>query len=214
MLLLLLFLIPFGAALISVLSGKNVKRLAFVLSLLPLGLLLDNHAAWIGSNVDYAWLPVLSIDFHLSVDALSLLFIYLTAIIVPISLFAGAAPDSPSQCILWLHLATAGIVDWIFCSARPRFLYTVLGSDLAAALFYHHHVGRIIPLCSALEIHCLYGGRLCAFGCSGLGIIFAPQTHLIWMRLATQTDPLWVALVFFLAFAVKTPLFPFPCVAS
>src|SRR5690348_16540834 len=94
-----LFATPFITSafmfLLPAISGKNFKRLAFCFTLLPLLLLLANHSSWVGSNVQYAWLPTLSIEFHLSVDSLSLLFLYLTAIIVPISLFALRSAQLP-----------------------------------------------------------------------------------------------------------------------
>ena len=85
-----LFILPFVSAAIAFLvpglSGKNMKRLAFILSLLPLLVLIWGGYNWIGSEVNYTWLPQLSIHFHLRVDNLSLLFLYLTAIIIPISI--------------------------------------------------------------------------------------------------------------------------------
>jgi NADH-quinone oxidoreductase subunit M len=87
-----LFSIPFISAIIAFIiplsSAKILKTVAVILSFIPLAFLLIHHAHWIGSTVDYAWLPTLSINFHLSVDALSLLFLYLTALIVPVSLLA------------------------------------------------------------------------------------------------------------------------------
>src|SRR5262245_3860612 len=90
-LLMLLFVIPFLTSIVAFmipLSGTNLKRLAFLMSLIPLAILIYGHTTWIGSNVQYPWLPPLSINFHLSVDELSLVFLYLTAVIIPISILA------------------------------------------------------------------------------------------------------------------------------
>src|SRR5262245_59506871 len=95
--LLWLFLIPFLAAAFlfccSSISAKELKRLAIILSLIPLLLLILNHFLWIGSQVNYNWLPNLSIRFNLKVDSLSLLFLYLTAVIIPVSLAAMSSKE-------------------------------------------------------------------------------------------------------------------------
>lgn len=90
--LMLLFIIPFIASLVafvlSFVSSRNLKILSFLMSLVPLALLISNHAHWIGSHIEYAWLPALSIEFNLRVDSLSLVFLYLTAIVIPFSILA------------------------------------------------------------------------------------------------------------------------------
>lgn len=93
-----LFIIPFLASIVAFIfpsiSGKNFKRLAVGMSLLPLLLLLSFGVnSWVGDRVEYAWLSPLSIEFYLRVDSLSLLFLYLTAMIIPISLLAIHGKD-------------------------------------------------------------------------------------------------------------------------
>src|SRR5674476_128999 len=91
--LMLLFVVPFLASMLAFLlyavSSKQLKRIAVTMSLIPLAILLYDHGSWINAEVNYTWIPALSINFHLSVDALSLVFLYLTAIIIPMSLFAA-----------------------------------------------------------------------------------------------------------------------------
>ena len=86
------FIFPFISALASFalsIAGKKMKGAAFLLSLIPLLVLLFFGVdGWIGSTAQYSWLPSLGIEFFLRVDSLSLLFLYLTNAIIPISILA------------------------------------------------------------------------------------------------------------------------------
>src|SRR5262245_56484382 len=95
MLLILLLLWPFVAALIAFITPLSNRRsskiLALLLSLVPLLILILGHAYWIGTQLRAAWIPTLGIEFYLKVDSLSLIFLYLTAIFVPLSLTAAGS---------------------------------------------------------------------------------------------------------------------------
>src|SRR5690349_12279595 len=121
-----LFLFPFVASGLLSLFPLNpiqcLKRLAIVLSLGPLALLLYGHLFWLEARLDYAWLP--SIAFTLQVDALSLVFLYLTALVIPISLFSVeedrlAAPRLFYVLILLLQGLLIG-----FFTAHNLFVFT------------------------------------------------------------------------------------------
>src|SRR5262245_45738272 len=91
--LILLFSIPLIASLVSFISPFVSKRLlkpiSVVFSLAPLFLLVFTGSQQIKSQeIIYQWIPSLSIKFHLGIDSLSLLFVYLVSILMPITLMA------------------------------------------------------------------------------------------------------------------------------
>jgi len=87
-----LFFFPLVAAVLmlvpSPLPDKGLKRQAVLLSLVPLLILISFRTDILGASFQRAWFPALGIQFYLTVDSLSLLFLFLTAIIIPISLFS------------------------------------------------------------------------------------------------------------------------------
>ena len=129
-----LFVIPFIAALIAFTMPKITKSFAVALSLVPLLLLLWNHNSWIGSYEKLNWLPTLSIDFHLSCDALSLLFLYLTAVIVPVSLLAANNISLPNS-FYGLVLLLQGLLIGFF-TARNLFLFVLFWEAMLVPLYF------------------------------------------------------------------------------
>ncbi|HXF28498.1 MAG TPA: hypothetical protein VN457_01490, partial [Chlamydiales bacterium] len=85
-------LIPFIAALLAFVlptsSQKRLKQFAFLSSLLPLCILSWYNTALIGEDLNFSWMRSLSIQFHLHIDSLSFIFLFLANVIVPISILA------------------------------------------------------------------------------------------------------------------------------
>src|SRR4051812_34443340 len=92
----LVFGIPYLSALavlsLPVGSGKNLKRMAFVLSLLPLLLLVFGESL-VGSHIQMPWLSALSVEFYLRTDSLSLIFLYLTSVVIPLVILYESDED-------------------------------------------------------------------------------------------------------------------------
>lgn len=214
-----LFIIPFLASalvfVLSNLSGLNLKRLAFCFSLLPLLILLSEHASWLGSSVQYAWLPALSINFHLSVDALSLLFLYLTAIIVPISLFAvdSAKLNYPSTfygfvlllegLLIGFFTAADLVVFTLFWEAMLLPLYFIINlwgdakrNSAALKFLVYMIAGSVLMIAAVLAL--FFATDASTFNIDALAKIAGSAPYAPWLCAA-----------FLLAFSVKTPLFPF-----
>lgn len=218
-----LFLIPFLASVIafalSEISKKTLKHLAVVASLIPLFILLSSsYTSWLGQRVEYAWLPPLSIQFHLVVDSLSLLFLYLTAIIIPISLLAVENDDFSSSHVFYgFVLLLEGLLIGFF-TARDLVLFTIFWEAMLFPLYF------IITLwggekrrTAALKflIYMVAGSSLMIAAVLSLYISSAANGTGTFdldalARIAESTPhAAWLAAIFFLAFSVKTPLFPF-----
>jgi NADH-quinone oxidoreductase subunit M len=219
----LLFLLPFISSLAvlvcSFVSPGRLKRVAFALSLLPLAVLLINHSDWIGTHIEYDWLPALSVKFYLSVDALSLLFLYLVAIVVPIALMSVRSRDVPHANFFYaLVLFLQGILIGFF-TARDLALFTLLWEAMLLPLYFIVTLwggpGRreaattflIYMLAgSALMVAAVLSLYFSSVSINGTGTFSLDKLAEISSQLPHAS---WLAAVFFLAFAVKTPLFPF-----
>lgn len=203
------------------LPKKFLKATAVVLSLIPLAILLYGTAAgqWIGSQVSYAWLPFLSIDFFLRVDTLSLVFLYLTAIVVPMSLLSVRSEtlNSPHFFYGLVLLLQALLIG--FFSARDLALFTIFWESMLLPLYFIiTYWGGPQRQSAAIQflIYMIAGSALMvaavlflyfsAAAANGAGTFNLDS-------LAKISDSVphagWLFGIFLLAFAVKTPLFPF-----
>lgn len=217
-----LFVIPFLSSLalfiLSSVSQRNCKLLAVGLSLLPLAILLHGYSDWMGAQIDYLWLPFLSIHFHLSVDGLSLVFLYLTAIVVPIVFFATPRnllfPNSFYALVLLLQGLLIG-----FFTARDLALFVIFWEGMLLPLYFIINLwGGPTRQGAALKflIYMIAGSSLMVVATLGLyfavGMVHEGGSFNL-DQLASLTPYIphvsWFCAIFLLAFSVKTPLFPF-----
>jgi NADH-quinone oxidoreductase subunit M len=217
--LMILFLLPFAASFLMfslrVFSGKCLKRIAICLSLIPLIYLSYYHHQWIGSSVHYAWLPQLSIDFFLKVDALSLIFIYLSVIVVSTSLFAVKCTTLPSPNVFYgLIFLLEGLLIGFF-SARDLVVFTIFWESMLLPLYFIINLwgGPLRQMAALKFLIYMFAGSVFMIA-AVLALYFANGSNTFNMdELAQRTAvvaymPL-ICAVFLLAFSVKTPLFPF-----
>lgn len=201
------------------LHGKSLKYFAWALSLLPLAILLYGLKGWIGADVNYAWLPALSISFHLHVDTLSLFFVFLTAVIIPVSLMAVHSKDlAHPHTFFGLVLLLQGLLIGFF-TARDLALFTIFWEAMLLPLYF------IILLWGGPQreraaiqflIYMIAGSALMV--AAVLALYFAAASNAgggtfnmdALAKVSTAAPyAVWIFAVFLLAFAVKTPLFPF-----
>lgn len=221
--LMLLFIIPFIASLLtfclSFVSSRILKTIAFLLSLIPLGLLAYFHADWIGTSVEYPWFPAVSIAFYLRVDALSLVFLYLTAIVVPISILAVKRDHLPFPNVLFgLILFLQGLLIGFF-TARDLAIFVLFFEAMLLPLYFIINLwGGSQRQTAALEflIYMIAGSTLMIAAVFFLYITNASESgtgtfNLDTLATISSVAPhsVWLGAIFALAFAVKTPLFPF-----
>lgn len=217
----LLFVFPFIAAFFTLflpLKPSPLKRFAVTLSFIPLLFLLYRYDHWIGSNINYNWLPPLDIHFHLSVDALSLFFLFLTSIIIPIAIAATSSnrltyPHAFYSLVFFLQALLFG-----FFTAQDLALFTIFWEGMLIPMFFIINVwGGTHRRDAAVKflIYMIAGSALMVAAVLALYITSASQGTATFniSELATiaQHAPhiAIIAAIFLLAFAVKTPLFPF-----
>lgn len=219
----LLFIVPFIASLVaftcSFVSSRNLKIFSFVMSLAPLFLLVAEHSHWIGSHVEHAWLPALSIEFYLRVDSLSLVFLYLTAIVVPISILAVRSHNLVLPNVFFgLILLLEGLLIGFF-TARDLAIFVLFFEAMLLPLYFIINLwGGPQRQTASLEflIYMIAGSALMIAAVlflylAGIPINGTGSFNMDALAKVSSATPYaaWLGAIFALAFAVKTPLFPF-----
>ena len=210
--LILLLLIPFVQAIFVSLVRRIPKEGAFIMSLVPLLLLIVLPGDWIGSKVQFPWFEPLSIQFYLSVDSLSLVFLYLTAIVIPFSLLAVPSEINHSKPIFYaLVLVTQGLLFGFFM-ARDLFLFAIFFEAMLFPLFLIISMwgGDNRERVAFKFILFMIGGS--ALMILAIIALFLTSGTLDIGQLSSINNIPYASLLFLLfvlAFAVKTPLFPF-----
>lgn len=201
--LLILFLTPFFLSGLFFLlpRGKYLKRFAILASFIPFAFLGTDL---IGQEVKANWLPSLSVQFFLSVDSLSLIFLYLTAVIIPVALFTSSRKKS--GVFFALVFLLEGLLFGFF-AARDLVLFTLFWEAMLLPLYFIISMyGGENRKAAALKfiIYMVAGSSLMIAGVLALYL----QSGSFDLNTLTSTSQA-AFLVFMLAFAVKTPLFPF-----
>jgi len=220
-LLLLLFFLPFAGAFFALIAPikqlKAFKAWALLMSLIPLLLLVFGHHQWIGSSVNYSWIPTLAIRFHLSVDSLSLIFLYLTALFVPLSILSIGSHrvHQPNLYYGLILLLEAFLIA--FFTARDLALFTIFWEAMLVPLYFIISLwGKSERQNAALKFFIYMVAGSVFMVAAVLALYFhasqvaSPTFNMDALASALSAHPLpWVGAVFLLAFSIKTPLFPF-----
>lgn len=215
-LLILLFLIPLASSIVAFLVPS--KRLAVGLSLLPLALLVYGLSSGKTAEIDHLWLPSLSIRFHLAIDALSLLFLFLTAIVIPMSLLAARSKELSNPNLFYALVLFLQALLVVFFTARDLVVFTIFWEAMLLPLYFVIALwGGPQRRTAALKflIYMIAGSAFMV--AAVLALYFAsassgPGTFdMATLAKIAETVPYaaLIAAIFILAFSVKTPLFPF-----
>jgi NADH-quinone oxidoreductase subunit M len=220
----LLFLVfPLILALVTlVFKGNIAKWIAFGGSLAPLALVI--YALFFNSNpeisqfvIEYPWIQSLGISFKLGLDAASLILILLTNILVPLIILSSFNNRPYSEntsfyaLILFMQSALVGVFSALDC-----FLFYIFWE---AALIPVYFIAAIwggedrVRVTFKFFIYTIFGSLFMLIGIIYLYLLTPAPHSFDWNVLTTvqmdSTQELWVFLAFFLAFAIKMPIFPF-----
>ena len=220
---LLLIFLPLAGAIITSLFGKSQqsKTIAFVWSLLSLGLTVyllsvfnsnDTRAQF---SVDYPWLTTFGSRFIVGIDGISMALVLLTNGLIPLIILASFKHTYKSPGAFYALI--------LFMQSGLLLVFTALD----AFLFYVGWEAALIPI---YFICAVWGGenrirvnlKFFIYTIAGslimlLGIIYmhfqtADRSYDLQSFYNVSLDPAtqgWVFLAFFLAFAIKMPIFPF-----
>jgi NADH-quinone oxidoreductase subunit M len=222
----IIFLPSLGAILAFLITSEElVKRMAlltstltFLMSLIPF-FMFDPSTADMQFFERYDWVPVLGISYEVGVDGISLLLIVLTTFLMPLTLLSSwNSTHTRSRefmiCMLFLESGMVGVfaaidlvlfyVFWEATLIPMYFLIGVWGGPrriyAAVKFFLYTMAGSLLMLVAILALYFLHRQ---ATGEATFNLFELLQLDL---PLSTQR---WLFLAFFLAFAIKVPLFPF-----
>ena len=218
-----------GALLIAVLPATNsklVKQVAFATSLLVAGV---GISAALGFDLNksgfqyvekYSWIPALGINYQLGVDGISLILILLSVILVPIVILAGWNESENGRFsvktfyVLILVLETMMI--GVFAATDVFLFYVFFEAMLVPVYFLIGGYGTGARQAAAVKflLYSLFGGLLMLASIIGIFVISGNQigrTFDIEALSTLQIDSTtqnFLFLGFFIAFAIKAPLWP------
>lgn len=174
----------------------HMKNIALFISLIPL-FFLPNA---LGSSLHIQWLSPLSIHFSFSVDALSLIFLYLVNIIIPLTILTSKSYFLPIL-LQWLLIG--------FFTAQDLVFFTFFFEAMLIPLYFMINSRRSDTAFTFL-LYMIAGSTLMV--AAVLGLFLQTNTFDIPTLIKTASQVPHKELIFaafLLAFAVKTPLFPF-----
>ena len=219
----LLILVPLvGAVLTAVLrTGAKLLGLAFSGATLAIGVVIAasyHNADGMQLEEQYAWIKPLGVHWALGVDGLGLLMVLLTAALVPIVLVASwpdAEEGSVSSFVAWT-LALEAMSLAVFTATDVFLFYVVFEATLIPAYFLIGGFGRPGRNRAAVKflVYQLAGGLIMLASVIGLYVVSANEGtpsyllgDLSQLDISTTTAR-WLFTGFFVAFAIKAPMFP------
>jgi NADH-quinone oxidoreductase subunit M len=167
---------------------------------------------------DAAWIPAFGIRYTLGLDGISLLMVMLTAFTFCVALAVSwnSVPEKTGLYLTLLLIMESGIMG-VFLSLDLALFY-LFWEVMLIPMFFMIGVwghGRRIYSTVKFFLFTMSGSLLMLLAIVALHLIHARQTgvatfglhELLWTQLAPATQ-LWLFGAFFLAFAIKFPLFP------
>jgi NADH-quinone oxidoreductase subunit M len=168
-------------------------------------------------ELDWAWVPDFGIQFHLAVDGLSLLLLALTFGLGIVSVVASWTEITDAVGffhlnLLWILAGIAGVflaVDlflfyfaWELMLVPMYFLIAIWGHEnrtyAAVKFFIFTQLSGLLMLIAILALYFVHH--------ASTGVYTFEYADLLATRMSSQAE-LWIMLGFFVAFAVKLPMF-------
>ena len=219
-----------GGVIVALLPKGNptlAKQVTFLWSLLvlALGVLVatafdPSAAGTFQLTSSWEWIPAWGVSFSLGVDGISLVLILMTAVLVPVCILAGWADadhtTSARGYFAWI-LVLEGLVLGVFAATDVFLFYVLFEAMLIPMYFLIGRYGGPQRQYAAVKffLYSLAGGLLMLVALVGLWVVSADQlgsgTFDYTALVGLDIDPVlqrWLFLGFFLAFAIKAPLWP------
>lgn len=209
--------IPFLASAITfvlpVKAPGSCHAAALPLSLVPLFFLIFFHGEFIGTSYNVSWMPAVGINFHLAIDNLSLVFLYLTALVIPLSLSAASKDQLASPHLFYSLVFLLEGFLFVFFTAQDLAVFTFFWEAMLLPLYFIISLwGKPNSQAAALKFLIYMIAGSCLMVAAVLFLYFSNPSPTFDIKLLSSNPLPYAAIpaaIFLLAFAVKTPLFPF-----
>jgi NADH-quinone oxidoreductase subunit M len=219
-LLLLLIFLPLAGALVTAFSGNAAKHIALVSGIISLAItavVVCNFTPDASTQfvVNYPWIQDLGIHFHAGIDGISIITILLTNVLVPLIILASYQRNYKNSSAFFALI--------LFMQSGLLVVFTAMD----AFLFYIGWEAALIPI---YFICAIWGGKnrikvnmkFFVYTIAGslfmlLGIIYLYlqnpahnfDIQALYALNLDNTQQSWIFWAFFIAFAIKMPIFPF-----
>ncbi len=175
-------------------------------------------------RLDVPWMPTLGVDYSMGIDGISLFLILLTTLLSPLAILASwSIRERVKEYFIFMLLLETGMIGvfasldlflfyvfWEVMLIPMYFLIGVWGGErrIYAAMKFvlYTMVGSVLMLVAILALYFLHGDATNTFTFSYPQIQMALAGGRFVLERSTE---FWLFLAFFLAFAIKVPLFPF-----
>ena len=218
--LLLLIFLPLAGAILTAFAGKSAKIVSTVISVASLVLALFIAANFIPDastqfEANFPWIADLGIRFHAGIDGISMLVVLLTNLLIPIIILSSYKHDYKNPAAFYALI--------LFMQTGLLLVFTAMD----AFLFYIGWEAALIPI---YFICAFWGGKdririnMKFFIYTIAGSLFMLM-GIIYLYLQNPADNFdiqafyalnldsaqhgWIFWAFFMAFAIKMPIFPF-----
>ena len=220
-----------GAALILLVGNRDgardglIRQIALGSSLVAFAATLVMWARFDPALADFqlvervAWIPAFGIDYHVGVDGISLLLVVLTGFLTPIALLSSwdSVEKKVKEFSIFILVLEAAMIG-VFL-ALDLFLFYVFWDAMLIPMYFLIGVwgyDRRIYAAVKFILYTMAGSVLMLVAILGLAWLHQEATGAYSFDLvklyALEKSPqiqFWFFLAFFLAFAIKVPLFPF-----
>jgi NADH-quinone oxidoreductase subunit M len=218
--LLIVLFFPLLGSIVCLLNKNYAKQTALISSLITLAyaLVLLTHFQADASRqfvVDFAWIPQLGINFKAGIDGISMIMVLLTTGLVPLIILSGFSREfkNPSALFALILFMQSGLL--VVFTAFDAFLFYV---GWEAALIPIYFICAIwggadrIRVNMKFFIYTFAGSLFMLLGIIYLHLQTPGNTYDIDAFYSLNLDAAtqgWLFWCFFLAFAIKMPIFPF-----
>ena len=208
-------------------NHQRVRGVALAASLITFLLSLPLYFAFDPTNPRMQfeqfrpWIPGFGINYHVGLDGISLFLVLLTTFLSPIAILSSwnSIQEKLKEYFIFMLLLETGMVGvfvaldfflfyvfWEVMLVPMYFIIGVWGGErriyAAVKFFLYTMVGSVLMLVGIITLYWLHGGTTFDF----------PQI-LLSLRsgrmLLSSDQQFWLFLAFFVAFAIKVPIFPF-----
>ncbi|MFN8034974.1 MAG: NADH-quinone oxidoreductase subunit M [Acidimicrobiia bacterium] len=168
----------------------------------------------------HRWIPSLGVSYRLGVDGISLFMVVLTALLFPIGLLASAKLDDRIKAFTAWMLVLEGALMGVFLSLDLMLFFVFFEVVLVPMYFIIGGWGHGRRVYAALKffIYTMAGSAFLFAGLLALVFLRQADGHKLTFDIPTltawaphgldATTAKWLFMAFFVAFAVKVPLFP------
>lgn len=219
-----------SAGLLALIPTKNnelIKRSTFLATLFVaiasifMAFRFDKNSDQLQFTQNNSWISAFNINFSLGIDGISLVLILLSTILVPIVILATWHESDngrwSSKVFYILLLVLESLMIGVF-AANDLFLFYVFFEAMLIPIYFligGYGTGDKSAAAIKFLLYSLFGGLLMLASIIGVYIISSNQigatfdlTQLATLEIDNQTEN-FLFLGFFIAFAIKAPLWPF-----